>query len=115
MSMVCHCCIFEQNITNVNNVTLSYRDGAGFKMESFAFFAEASAFDWRIVFNVVPVVQIRNPKVKVFVLTSKKRQKRTAQPTPVPHTIDPNTPQYKAMETDDGDKCWVSVLEPLLS
>jgi len=33
--------------------------------------------------------------------TSKKRQKCTAQPTPAPHTIDPNTPQYKAMETDD--------------
>jgi hypothetical protein len=33
--------------------------------------------------------------------TPKKRQKRTAQPTPAPHTIDPNTPQYKAMETDN--------------
>ena len=33
--------------------------------------------------------------------TSKKRQKCTAQPTPAPYTIDPNTPQYKAMETDD--------------
>jgi hypothetical protein len=37
--------------------------------------------------------------------TPKKRQKHTAQPTPAPHTIDPNTPQYTAMETDDGNKC----------
>ena len=37
--------------------------------------------------------------------TPKKRQKRTAQPTPAPHTIDPNTPQYTAMETDNGNKC----------
>jgi hypothetical protein len=46
--------------------------------------------------------------------TPKKRQKRTAQLTPAPHTIDPNTPQYTAMGTDGGNKCEVSVLEPLL-
>ena len=35
----------------------------------------------------------------------KKRQKRNDQPSPATPTIDPATPQYKAMETDDGDKC----------
>jgi hypothetical protein len=37
--------------------------------------------------------------------TQKKRQKHTAQPTLAPHTIDPNTPQYTAMETDNGNTC----------
>ena len=36
--------------------------------------------------------------------TPKKRQKRNDQPSLATHTIDPNTPQYKAMETNDGDK-----------
>ena len=37
--------------------------------------------------------------------TPKKRQKRNAQLLPATTQIDQNTPQYKAMETDDGDKC----------
>jgi hypothetical protein len=37
--------------------------------------------------------------------TPKKRQKRNDQPSLATATIDPNTPQYTAMETDEGDKC----------
>ena len=37
--------------------------------------------------------------------TPKKRQKCNAQLLPATTQIDQNTPQYKAMETDDGDKC----------
>ena len=37
--------------------------------------------------------------------TRKKRQKRNDLPSPATTQIDPNTPQYKAMETDEGDKC----------
>ena len=37
--------------------------------------------------------------------TPKKRQKRNDQPSPATTTIDPKTPQYKAMEMDEGDKC----------
>ena len=37
--------------------------------------------------------------------TRKKRQKCNDLPSPATTQIDPNTPQYKAMETDEGDKC----------
>jgi hypothetical protein len=37
--------------------------------------------------------------------TRKKRQKRNDLQSPATTQIDPNTPQYKAMETDEGDKC----------
>ena len=39
--------------------------------------------------------------------TQKKRQKRTAllPLATTPTNIDPNTPQYNSMETDDDDKC----------
>jgi hypothetical protein len=46
--------------------------------------------------------------------TPRKRQKRNDQPPPATTQIDPNTPQYKSMETDEYENFWVPVLTPLL-
>jgi hypothetical protein len=50
---------------------------------------------------------VENGLVLLQDTTRKKRQKRNALPllATTPTNIDPNTPQYKSMETDEDDKC----------
>ena len=44
MSTVSHCSILKQDVADVNNVTLSDRNGARFKMKSFSFLDRSKGF-----------------------------------------------------------------------
>ena len=70
MSTVCHCSIFEQDVSDMNKQCHPEWKGTvlGSKWRASPFLTEARAFDWRMFFSLAPVVLMRNPKLKVFVL-----------------------------------------------